>query len=53
MKDGGGGDAGRNRKDRPPPPVRKNAQGKYRQAGQQSDFDKVQSHRFTFALNIA
>jgi pilus assembly protein Flp/PilA len=49
MKNGSGGDAGRNGNDRPSPPVRKNAQGKYRQAGQQSEFDKVQSHGFSIA----
>jgi hypothetical protein len=34
MKDESGGDAGRNRKDSTPPPVGKNAEGKYRQASQ-------------------
>jgi hypothetical protein len=38
MQDDGGGDAGGDGNDCTPPPVRKNANGKYRQAGQQSNF---------------
>jgi hypothetical protein len=34
MQDNGGADAGRNRNDRTPSLIRKNAKGKYRQAGQ-------------------
>jgi hypothetical protein len=47
MQDNGGGDAGRNGNDGALPPVRKNAKGKHREAGQQSQFEKVQGHRFT------
>jgi hypothetical protein len=47
MQHNGGGDAGRNRDERAPPPVRKNAKGYYRQDGQQSELEKIQSHRFT------
>jgi hypothetical protein len=44
MQDDSGGDAGRNGNDCAPPPVRKNAEGKYRQDRQQSEFEKVQCH---------
>jgi hypothetical protein len=47
MKDKSSGDAGRDGNDSAPQPIRKNAKGKYRQAGQQSDFDGDQSHRLT------
>jgi len=47
MKDNGSDDACCNGKDSTPPPIRKNAKGKYHQASQQSDFDKDRSHRLT------
>jgi hypothetical protein len=47
MQDNGSGDASGDGDDSTPPPVRKNAKGKYRQERQYSEFDKVQSHRLT------
>src|SRR6185295_14553716 len=45
MQDNGGRDAGRNGNDRAPAAVRKNTKGNDREAGQQSEFEKVQRHR--------
>ena len=44
MKDESRGDACRNGNDSAPPPIRKNAKGKYRQTRQQNDFENDQNH---------
>jgi hypothetical protein len=44
MKNKSSGNACRNGDESAPQPIRKNAKGKYHQASEQSDFDKVQSH---------